>query len=267
MRQETRARVSLWDASAEEADIGAPLDGDVTADLAIVGGGFTGLSAALHAALKGLDCHVLEARHVGYGGSGRNVGLVNAGAWAPPQDLRRQLGDTYGPRYVERLGEAPEYVFSLIEKYQIRCELTRTGTIHAAHAPKGYDDLARRADEWLRLGAPVDLLDREEAARMIGSDAFFGGLLDHRAGTINPMGYVRGLARAALSAGARLSTETPVKAIARDGDKWRLTTARGIVTANAVVPRHQRLYRRPVAGPETHFHHHPLLPVRHRAAR
>ena len=79
--------VSLWDGSAEEADLDAPMHGDVTTDLAIVGGGFTGLSTALHAAELGLDCHVLEAKRIGYGGSGRNVGLVNAGLWLPPQDL------------------------------------------------------------------------------------------------------------------------------------------------------------------------------------
>ena len=83
--------VSLWDASAEEPDFSAPMDGDISTDLAIIGGGFTGLSTALHAAQRGIDCHVLEARKIGYGGSGRNVGLVNAGLWLPPQQIRDHL--------------------------------------------------------------------------------------------------------------------------------------------------------------------------------
>jgi glycine/D-amino acid oxidase-like deaminating enzyme len=126
-------------------------------------------------------------------------------------------------------------VFSLIDRHRIRCEATRTGTIHAAHSPKGYKDLARRAEEWHRLGAPVDLLSREQAAAKIGSGAFHGGLLDHRAGTINPMGYVRGLARAALGAGAKLTTGARARKLRRERNKWIVETDQGSVTANSVV--------------------------------
>ena len=230
-----RARVSLWDASAEEADYVNPMGGDSTADLAIVGGGFTGLSTALHAAQAGHNCHVIEARHVGFGGSGRNVGLVNAGLWLPPQDVRALMGDDRGAALTRILSDAPEYVFSLIEKHQIRCEATRTGTIHAAHSPKGYADLARRAGEWARLGAPVDLLDKTSVAERTGTAAFHGGLLDHRAGTINPMGYARGLARAARAAGARINTGVTVTGLERQGDRWQVRTTAGTVTAKHVV--------------------------------
>lgn len=227
--------ISLWDDTAAEEAFTSPMAGDVTTELAIIGGGFTGLSTALHAAERGIDCHVLEARQIGYGGSGRNVGLVNAGIWLPPQDVRARLGESRGSGFITTLGEAPSYVMSLIERHQIRCELTKTGTIHAAHSPKGYEDLARRAEEWHRLGAPVDLLSRDEAADKIGSDAFHGGLLDHRAGTINPMGYVRGLARAALGAGARISTGVTATGLRRDKDRWIVETDQGRVTAKSVV--------------------------------
>lgn len=227
--------ISLWDRSAEEPALSSPLDGDVTTELAIVGGGFTGLSTALHAAQCGIACQVLEARQIGYGGSGRNVGLVNAGLWLPPQDVRRRLGEERGATLVKALGEAPGYVQSLIERHQIRCEATRTGTIHAAHSPRGYADLARRAEEWRRLGAPVDLLSRERAAELIGSDRFHGGLVDHRAGTINPMGYVRGLARAAQGAGAKIATGVTAQKLRRDGARWIVETDRGQVAAESVV--------------------------------
>ncbi|MGI9478791.1 MAG: NAD(P)/FAD-dependent oxidoreductase [Hyphomicrobiaceae bacterium] len=232
---DTGAKISLWDASAAEEDYLSEMDGDITTELAIVGGGFTGLSTALHAAEKGVEAHVLEARKIGYGGSGRNVGLVNAGLWLPPQDVRDQLGDARGSAFIKLLGDAPEYVFSLIEKHQIRCEATRNGTIHAAHSPKGFDDLARRAEEWHRLGAPVDLLTKEQAADKIGTEKFHGGLLDHRAGTINPMGYVRGLARAARGAGASISTGVTVQGLKRHDDRWMLKTTRGTVHAKHVV--------------------------------
>ena len=196
--------ISLWDATSRERDYQAPLDiTSENVDVAIIGGGFTGLSTLLHAVNAGLSAHVLEAENIGFGGSGRNVGLVNAGTWLPPQEVLKVLGESYGHRFVKTLSDGPSFVFNLIEKYQIRCEVTKTGTIHAANSPKGFRDLRRRHAEWLRLGEPVDLLDRAEIQDLIGSSAFHGGLFDHRAGTINPMGYCRGLARAALGAGGK----------------------------------------------------------------
>ena len=230
-----RSSLSLWNETSEEADLVSPMAGDMTTDLAIVGGGYTGLSTALHAAEKGLDALVLEAQQIGHGGSGRNVGLLNAGLWLPPQDVRAKLGGERGARLVDILGEGPSYVMSLIERHQIRCELTRSGTIHVAHAPSGLKDLSRRAAEWKRLGAPVDLLSREEVAAKTGSTAFHGGLLDHRAGTINPMGYVRGLARAAKAAGARIQTGVQVEKLVRQPDGWLLETTGGSVRARTVV--------------------------------
>jgi glycine/D-amino acid oxidase-like deaminating enzyme len=229
------APISLWDVSAIEQDCSVVMDGAQSAEVVVIGGGFTGLSTALHAAQKGLDCLVLEANHIGYGGSGRNVGLVNAGLWLPPQDVRAKLGEAGGAALVDLLGRAPDYVFSLIEKHQIQCEPTRAGTIHAAHSPAGYEDLARRAEEWRRLGAPVDLLSREDAARKIGTSVFHGGLLDRRAGTINPMAYARGLARAASAAGARIFTGVRVKSLRPNGDGWRVETTSGPVDAKKVV--------------------------------
>lgn len=227
--------ISLWNASAKEWDYHAPLEADSTVDVAIVGGGFTGLSTALHCADKGLSAHVLEAEQIGFGGSGRNCGLVNAALWLPPQEVREKLGQTYGPRFIKKFGSGPEYVFSLIEKYQIQCEVTRTGTIHAAHGPSGFVDLKERHKEWQRLDEPVDLLSRSEVSDLIGTDHFHGGLLDNRCGTINPMGYCRGLARAALAAGAKISTGARVTKLRRDGDLWKVETAQGVVTAKAVV--------------------------------
>ncbi len=227
--------ISLWDDTAEELDYRAPLHADGVVDVAIIGGGFTGLSTALHCAEKGLSTHVIEAEQIGFGGSGRNCGLVNAALWLPPQKVRESLGTTYGPRFIKKFGSGPEYVFSLIEKHQMRCETTRTGTIHAAHGPKGFVELQERHKEWQRLGEPVDLISREALAGMIGTDHFHGGLLDRRCGTINPMGYCRGLARAALGAGAKISTGTRATLLHRDNNLWRVETDQGEFKAKAVV--------------------------------
>lgn len=229
-------KLSLWNTTAQEQDFSVPFsDNGAEVDVAVVGGGFTGLSTALHASEAGMSTHVLEARQIGFGGSGRNVGLVNAGVWHPPAKVRAQLGDIYGPRFLKVFGNGPQTVFNLIEKHQIRCEATRTGTIHAAHAAAGLEDLKARHAEWQRMGEPVELLDRDAVRQLIGSSEFHGGLVDRRAGTINPMAYCRGLARAASGAGARISTGVTVTGLTRHGDRWRVKTDRGMLLAKKVV--------------------------------
>lgn len=227
--------ISLWDVTSAEPAYEADFVAGGPVDVAIVGGGFTGLSTALHCAQKGLSAHVLEAKSIGYGGSGRNVGLVNAGVWLPPAKVISQMGEQVGGTFLQRFGDAPQAVFDLIETHQIRCEVTKTGTIHAAHSPAGMRNLQERHAQWQALGAPVDLLDRDTVARKTGSTAFHGGLLDRRAGTINPMGYVRGLARAAKAAGAEISTGVRVTGLARDNGQWRVTTDQGDMLARNVV--------------------------------
>ena len=136
--------ISLWDASAEEKEPVERAWQDERLDVAIVGGGFTGLSTALFSAEKGLSVRVLEAEQIGHGGSGRNAGMVNPGIWLPPADVRKALGPDYGPRFIDWFGNGPQMVFDLIEKFQIRCEATRNGSIHAAHAPSGVKELEAR---------------------------------------------------------------------------------------------------------------------------
>lgn len=213
---------NLWRASAPDAPAFAPLAEDHEVDLAIIGGGFTGCSAALAAAEAGASVALIEAETIGFGGSGRNVGLVNAGLWLPPDQIRAQMGDTAGRRLIEALAVAPAEVFRLIETHAIDCEALRNGTLHLAHSAKGMAELHDRFRQGTGIGAPVRLLDRDEAVRRTGSQAFHGALFDPRAGTIQPLAYCRGLARAAARAGARLFEQTPATAVAHDGSRWTL---------------------------------------------
>ena len=199
--------MSLWDDTSTETIRVRKDDLNNRVDVAIVGAGYTGLSAAIHSTEKGMSCHVIEAEHVGYGGSGRNTGLVNAAAWLPPQDVIKQLGEKAGKKFVDIFSDAPSFVFGLIEKYNIECEVAQNGTIHAAHSKMGLLNLQYRKTEWDRLGAPVDLLSADETAELTGTRRFYGALVDNRAGTINPMGFCRGLARAALKNGAKLTRQ------------------------------------------------------------
>jgi glycine/D-amino acid oxidase-like deaminating enzyme len=211
------------------------LSQDVQADVAIVGAGYTGLSAALHLAEAGAKVIVLEAVDIGYGGSGRNVGLVNAGLWVMPDDIPKVLGDQYGPRVLEILGGAPSVVFDLIARHNIECEAVRTGTLHCAVGTDGLAELKERARQWQSRGAPVRLLDAAETAQKVGTGAYTASLLDERAGTIQPLAYVRGLAQAAMAAGALIHTASPVIAAEDEGTAWRLRTAEGSVTAPTVI--------------------------------
>lgn len=215
---------NLWRATALETFTAPPLDADRTVDLAIIGGGFTGCAAALQAARQGATVCLLEAETIGHGGSGRNVGLVNAGLWLPPDTVRAQMGDAAGTRLLTTLAEAPARVFALIDRESIDCEPTRNGTLHLAHAPKGLADLTERHRQGRAMGAPLDLLDATETTRRTGSTAFHGALFDPRAGTIQPLAYVRGLARAATQAGAIVHEQSPVQSVTREADLWHITS-------------------------------------------
>ncbi len=225
----------LWEETAPPSPKLNPIEGEQSADVAVIGGGYTGLSAALHLAEAGTDTILLEAKEIGFGGAGRNVGLVNAGLWLMPDDVVRIVGQAYGERLIEVLGASPDLVFGLIEKHGIQCEAMRKGTIHCAHSPGGFRALQQRQAQWKRRGAPVTLLSREDAAPKIGSDCFHGALLDQRAGTIQPLAYAYGLAKVAELAGARLYADSPVTDLRRESNHWRLTTPSGHVRAKAVI--------------------------------
>ncbi|MEZ5737811.1 MAG: FAD-dependent oxidoreductase [Novosphingobium sp.] len=201
----------------------------------IIGGGFTGNAAALEAARRGASVVLLEAETFGHGGSGRNVGLVNAGLWLPPHDVMAKMGREAGMKLVGLLAEAPQLVWTLIDREEIDCEATPNGTLHLAHSPGGLRNLVERHRQGVELGAPLQLLDAEETARRTGSRAFHGSLFDPRAGTIQPLSYARGLARAAIRAGARLHEQTKVSRIAREGEQWKVSANGHTVAAKALL--------------------------------
>lgn len=225
----------LWEVTAPAAPATGELDRDLEADVVIIGGGFTGCSAALHLAQRGARAIVLEQHDIGFGGSGRNVGLVNAGMWVMPDELPRVLGEEYGERLLTQLGEAPSVVFDLIDRFAIECEATRTGTIHCAVGPRGLAEITERARQWQARGADVALLDAKEVERLVGTNRYEGALLDRRAGTIQPLAYVRGLAKAAIGLGASLFTRSPALRRENVSGRWKITTARGSVTAGCVL--------------------------------
>lgn len=238
---------SLWYDTCLEQTGAAELSGEFPADLVIIGGGYTGLSAALHAAKDGATVCLIEAKEFGAGGSGRNVGLVNAGLWLPPEAINARLGKAAGTRLSGILSKAPDLVFDLIEEFAMACEPERSGTLHCAHAPRGMKDLENRHRQLSAQGAPVHLLSRDQAVARVGSDQVHGALFDPRAGTIQPLAYAKGLARAAIETGAHLFENTPALSVNKTGDAWHVLTPKGQVNARKLILA-TNAYMTPITG-------------------
>ncbi len=225
----------LWEKTAPAAPRTSPLAGDLTADVAIVGGGYTGISAALHLAEKGVKVVLLEATEIGFGGAGRNVGLINGGMWVMPSEIPGVLGSVYGERLLDLLGNAPLLVRELVEKHAIDCEIEKNGTLHCAVGKSGLDEIKERCRQWAERGADVRILSADETAKRTGTAAYAGSLLDMRAGTLQPLAYVRGLAKAAIAAGAAIHTGSAALSTERTGERWIVRTKGGSVSADWIV--------------------------------
>ena len=233
----SRHAPSLWAATAPDAPPTAPLaPGEHVADLAVIGAGFTGLSAALHAAQRGTDVVVLEASEIGWGASGRNNGLaIPALTRADPDVLVAEFGPETGESVVAILRDSAQTLFELVRRHGIDCEAAQTGWIQPAHRESRLALSRSRFEQWRRRGAAVELLDRDRVAELTGSRFWYGGWRAATGGHLNPLAFARGLARAAIAAGARVHTRTPAAGIVREGDRWRVDTPAGCVRARFVV--------------------------------
>ena len=212
-----------------------PLDRDVSAQVAIVGGGITGLSAALHLAEAGIGTVVLERGRVAHGASGRAFGNVVPYAKHPHDHILKRFGPEIGQRVVDTIASGPDVVYGLVERLGIDCAAVRNGLIFAAHTPDAERALHARADYWQSRGGAVEMLDAAETERLTGTRYYDASLIDHRGGTINPLAYTRGLGDGAARAGATLCEDSAVTDIERRPDGWRLRTAGGTVDAETVL--------------------------------
>ncbi len=211
------------------------LAGAQRARVAIVGGGFTGLSTALHLAEAGHDVAVLEARQPGWGASGRNGGQVNPGLKYDPDTIEAMFGPELGPRMIDFSYGAPDFTFGLIRRLSIACEARQNGTIRAAIRPKPEAAVRTTVEQCERRGMPVSMLDARAMAARTGADRYISGMFDARGGDLHPLKYTIGLAAAAQSAGARIFGGSEVLSLRRDAGRWLLKTASGSVSAEKVL--------------------------------
>ena len=213
--------------SAPPAPATPALEGSVTTDVALVGAGFSGLIAALDLLRRGLGVVLIEAGEIGQGGSGRNHGqCIPVFRYLDP--------DRIPAEGFKLLRDAGRLVFEQIAALGIDCEAVQNGTISAAHNRSGLERARAEHAKYQRFGKTGPFLGPADVTELTGAQGYLGGWVHREGGHLNPLAYVRGLARAALDAGARIHTATPLTGLARGPGVWHLQTPRGEVRARKV---------------------------------
>lgn len=218
---------ALWAATALPAPPTPPLRESTRADVAIVGGGYLGLSAALHLAEQGADVALIEAREPGWGASGRNGGQVIPGLKYDPDELVAKFGESAGEALTAFAGGTADFAFDLIDRLRLDVPSQRTGWIQGAHSAEGLNLADRRVAQWGRRGAPVERLDRDAVAALVGSRTYLGGWIDRRGGAVQPLALAREIARAATASGARIHGQTRAVRLEPQGARWKVHAAGG----------------------------------------
>lgn len=218
---------SLWAHTAEPAPTAFPLADDAVTEVVVIGGGYAGLSTALHLREAGFTVAVLEANEIGWGASGRSGGQVIPGIKFDPDGMRKLFGKKAGVAAANTFGSTAERVFRLIDTYQIPCQSTNRGWVQPAHSKAALSTVLDRCRQWDELGADVATLSKSEVVDLLGTDAYEGGWIDRRGGSIQPLSYTRGLAQACLERGVKINVATRAEGIVPNGSKWRVSTSRG----------------------------------------
>jgi gamma-glutamylputrescine oxidase len=227
-------RNSYYAATVQRGAGHPPLNGSTDCDVAIVGGGLAGLSAALELRQRGLDVVLLEARQIGFGASGRNGGQAIHGLACDQATIEKQLGLDDARRVWAMTIEALDLIRERIARHEIECDW-RDGYLGLATSARKAAELAAWADRIETVyGYRLQRVDPTALPQWIASPRFHSGIHDARSGHLHPLKYTLGLARAAARAGARLHENTPVQAL-RDGPRPTLITATGEVRARQVL--------------------------------
>jgi gamma-glutamylputrescine oxidase len=228
---------SYYAATANRQTHHPVLEGAQTCSVCVIGGGYTGLSAALHLAERGIDVILLEANRVGWGASGRNGGQVGSGQRMDQHVLEERHGKSHARLLWDLAEDSKALVKHLITKHQIACDYT-PGVLHADHR-KSFVEESRDYVEHLRLVygyEDIRFVGPDEIGDLVGSPRYYGGSLDMGAGHLHPLNFALGLGTAAEAAGARIFEETKVTALDGKGTgRLKVKTERGDVQADHVI--------------------------------
>jgi glycine/D-amino acid oxidase-like deaminating enzyme len=178
---------------------------------------------------------VLEAHEIGWGASGNNGGQLNPGLKYDPDTIERTFGGDLGCRMVEFAYGTTTTTLDVIKRHEISCDARQNGTIRAAYSAAAAAGIRETAAQCLARDMPVELLDAAQVGSATGTDRYILALLDRRGGDLQPLNYVRGLARAASKAGAEIHSGTPALAVRRSGPGWQIETPAAIVKADKIL--------------------------------
>jgi gamma-glutamylputrescine oxidase len=226
---------SYYSATANPLKPFQSLNGDLRCDVCVIGGGYTGLSSALHLAERGVDTILVDAHRVGWGASGRNGGQVSSGQRLDQSELERMLGLGRARLLWSMAQDAKQLVGSLVKKHHIECDL-KPGIIHCCHRAR-YVGHSHRKAEKLNKEYDYDLiqpLSREEIRQHLGTDYYHGGTIDMGAAHLHPLNYALGLAAAADRAGARIFERSRVLSY-EHGNRIRVRLEQGNIDADYLV--------------------------------
>ena len=226
---------SIWAATAPERNATAPLSGVNETDVAVIGAGFTGLSAAIEVARRGNSVTVLEAKAAGWGASGRNNGQVIPILTSAEPDIWVSRYGAAGERMVDLIGNSADILFGLVREFDMKAEAEQNGWFQPAHSPGRVKLSQKRVDAWQRFGFPAELKNAAETREILGTDFWYGGMFNPTGGHVNPLALAREMARAAESLGAVIHEQSPVTSFERQGAQWVINTAQGTLKARALI--------------------------------
>jgi glycine/D-amino acid oxidase-like deaminating enzyme len=227
---------TLWSATAAPAPLLPALGGDLDTDVLVIGGGVAGLTTAVNLAEAGVETVLLEAGQPGDGATGWSGGLI-----APdyirhtPETIGRVVGRAKAEKLTRMVGGSGRGVFDLIARHAIDCEAREDGFYAPAHNAALADTQRRVANQWSSRGYKVAFVEGDRIGRAFGAERYVGALHFAEGGSVNPLGYARGLVAAAKRLGAGVFVNSRVRSLLRKGDRWVARTDRGTVSARRLV--------------------------------
>ncbi|MEL6597227.1 MAG: FAD-binding oxidoreductase [Pseudomonadota bacterium] len=229
-------QTSLWRESPEKTPGNPSLEGQIFADVAVVGAGFTGLRAASVLAESGVNVVVVEAKDVGWGASGRSGGQVNPMLpFNSPERIRQIVGDDKFEAVSKASLNSATELFEFIEKYQIRCGARQNGWLRVLHSESAYKAAQTECANWNSIGGDMHLIEGAEVARLSGSNRYKAGVVTTQGGAVQPFDLVCGLAEISKQAGVRIFGQTPVLKLMRSEANWHLETPNGSVVSKWAI--------------------------------
>lgn len=225
----------LWNDTAIAGTTYPELVNDISCDVVIVGGGLTGTRTALGLAECGVDVALIDARHIGWGASGRSGGQCNPLWRMTPDELRLRLGQTIANNLIATTIESANALFSDIERYSIDCDPIQAGWVQTAHCARSAASLMKLYESWAAEGASIKLLEADDVVRETGAQGYEMGLRHATGGHVHPLSMTRGFAACAAQQGAKMYDETSALSIRKNKERWQVVTPKSVISCERIV--------------------------------